>query len=689
MASRKVFGFATRIGVAAVLVGFASACSGDGPTPPGGARSVSLAPASDIRLYVIGATAQITATPRDESGNPVSAPVTWTSSNTAAATVASTGATTATVTARGIGTATIRAAVSSSVFAQLTVSVQQPQFNVNSNSACFNPDMRSFTIEHQSEHLIIAADVGNPAGGFTAADYQAFAATFESTVWPVLTENFGTPADIDGNGKVIAFFTRAVNELTPQGSQGVIGGFFFGRDLFPKTASATQEACPASNEAEMFYLLVPDPNGEVNGNVRTLDVVRRVTSGVIAHEFQHLINSSRRLFVNQAATWPETTYMEEGLSHIAEELTFYHASGDLRPKQNLGIVEMSNTQAHVDAFNFYMSSNTGRLIRYQQKPSENAPYDKDDDLETRGAIWSFLRYLADRGAGAPFAETQCASPVVLTGPGASCMVEGASAQQFSVPAGTTGGEFAIIAFAKDLPTVPGTVPVQAGSITTVASASSAIAFIGPPNPSLASGGALLSTIGGGSMDAGAAFSLDDSFHARLRRIERRELPGRVPGARAAYSLKRRAAAGSGARKYSAEWIRPLMAAAVVEPIWSQLVNANDTGIVNLRGRFGQDISGAAQDWAVANYIDDTGLGTPPLQYLHQSWNFRTLLPFFNDNVYPLKAHVLTSPVTQAMVDGGAAYYRFGLAPGVTSTVSFTVNGGAPPQGLKLVVLRTK
>ena len=687
MASRKVFGFATRIGVAAVLGAFASACSGDGPTPPpGGARSVTLVPTSEIRLYVIGETVQVTATPRDESGNAVSAQVTWTSSNTAVATVASTGGTTATVTARGIGTAKIRAAVSSTVFAEINVSVQQAQFNVNANQACDNAQMRSFRIEHQSEHLIIAADVSNPAGGFTAADYQAFAATFESTVWPVLTENFGTTADIDGNGKVIAFFTRAVNELSPPGSQSVIGGFFFGRDLFPKTASATMAACAGSNEAEMFYLLVPDPNGEVNGNARPVDLVRRVTSGVIAHEFQHLINSSRRLFINQSAIWPETTYMEEGLSHIAEELVFYHASGDLRPKQNLAIGQLNNSQAHVDAFNFYMSSNTGRFIRYQQSPSDHAPYDKDDDLETRGAIWSFLRYLGDRGAGSPFAEAQCASVVVLTGPGASCMVEGAAAQQFSVPAGSNAGEFAIIAFAKDAPVLVGTTPP--GSITTTASATSAINVTGPPNPFISAGGPLLSTIGGGALGSGAPVRLDDAFHARLRGMERRELRSRVAGARAAYAMKRRAAAPA-ARTYSAEWIRPLMAAAVVEPIWSQLVNANDTGIVNLRGRFGQDISGAAQDWSVANYMDDTGLGNPPTQYMHQSWNFRSLLPAVNNGVYPLRTHSLTSPVTQRLVDGGAAYYRFGLAAGTTSTVSFTVSGGPPPAALKLVVLRTK
>lgn len=669
----------TRILVAAGLVAVAATCGGDGPTTPSGPASLSLVPGTDIRLFAVGETAPITVTPKDASGNTVSASVTWTSSNQAVATVTSTGATTATVTATGFGTSTIRAAASATVFAEVTVTVQQAQFNANAKSACDNPNMRNFRIEHESARLIIAADVSNPAGGFTAADYQAFAATFESTVWPVVTENFGVPSDIDGNGKVIAFFTRAVNELSPENSPSVVGGFFFGRDLFPKVDSGRLRGCAGSNQAEMFYLLVPDPNGEVNNNKRSLDLVRRVTSGVIAHEMQHLINSSRRLFINQGAIWPEVTYMEEGLSHIGEELVFYHASGDLRPKQNIGINEIRGSQARVDAFNSYMSSNSGRFSAYLKEPSGNAPYDKDDDLATRGAIWSFLRYLADRGAGTPFVEIACGSPVVLNGPGASCMLEGSAAQQFSVPAGTSAGEFALIAFAKDAP------------ITTTASATAAIAVTSPPTPSVAPSGLLLATIPGGSLSAGAPVVLDNAFHAQLRKFERRELPSRVPGARAAYSMKRRAAGGSGPRTYSAEWIRPAMAVAVVEPIWSQLVNSNDTGIVNLRGRFGQDISGAAQDWAVANYIDDTGLGTPPTQYMHQSWNFRSLLAAFtsNNSAYPLKVHSLTGSVTQAMVDGGAAYYRFGLAADSTSTVSFTVDGGAPPAGFKLVLLRTK
>ena len=675
--------------VVAALAGLAAACGGgDDPLPSGPAR-IDLVPAAEQRLFGVGATVQLTATPKDEAGNPVSATVTWSSDNTAVVTVNSSGL----VTATGLGTAKVRASVGS-LFQEVTIVVVQPQYNVNALNACASPDMRNFKIETESAHLRIVSGLDNPPGGFTTQDYQAFAATFESLVWPVLTENFGTPTDIDNNGKVIAFFTRAVNELTPPNSQSVVGGFFFGRDLFPRVANVRFDACPSSNEAEMFYMLVPDPDGVVNGNKRSVDVVRRLTIGVIGHEFQHLINSSRRLYINQGALWPERSYMEEGLSHIAEELLFYEASGGLLPRTNIDIDMLRQSQQRLDAFNSYMSSNSGRFSAYLREPSTNAPYQKDDDLATRGAIWSFLRYLADRGTpGTPFTEPVCAEPVVLT-VGGRCRIDGPAAAQFNVAAGSSLGEFTIAAFAADLPAVGTGGSATDGTMSTTASATGSVAVTGPPNPWTGFGGAQLSTFGASTLGGVApALVQDVAFHARLRALERRELPGRVAGARAVYAAK----AGLGPRMYSGETTAPSFAVAVVEPVWSQLVNATDTGIVNLRGRFGSDITGAARDWAVANYADDVGLGGLPSQYAHRSWNFRSVLPALTSNggsqqgpgTYPLKVHSLTEPVGLTMTNAGAAYYRLGVPSGATSTVRFAVGGAAPPANLKLVVVRTK
>ena len=79
----------------------------------------------------------------------------------------------------------------------------------------------------------------------------------------------------------------------------------------------------------------------VNGNVRSMADVRQSTGGVRGHEFQHLISASRRLYVNDASEFEET-WLNEGLSHIAEELLFYSASG-LAPRQNITLAQLTNS----------------------------------------------------------------------------------------------------------------------------------------------------------------------------------------------------------------------------------------------------------------------------------------------------------------------------------------------------------
>jgi hypothetical protein len=275
---------------------------------------------------------------------------------------------------------------------------ETPQtFNVNAESSCSNAVQRTTRVAAVTEHAIVVADESNPAGGFTDTEYEEFGLAFDNLIHPVLTRNFGEPSDIDENGRVIILFTRAVNELTEAGSDSYVGGFFYGRDLFPKTKTARLEGCAASNEAEMFYMLVPDPNGEVNGNARSKEFVQRVTTGVLGHEFQHLINASRRLFVNNASAFEET-WMDEGLSHIAEGLLFYEASG-LSSRENIDIDDLRSSRRAVDAFNDHGLSNFGRLVRYLEHPDTATALGNDDNLLNRGAAWAFLRYAADRKGG--------------------------------------------------------------------------------------------------------------------------------------------------------------------------------------------------------------------------------------------------------------------------------------------------
>ena len=277
--------------------------------------------------------------------------------------------------------------------------------NVQTDSACTDIIKRGARVVAIGAQSIVLSDTLNPSGGFSTADFQRFAARFDTLVYPIDVSNFGTPADIDKNGKVVLLFTTAVNALTPRNSSSYVGGFFYNRDLFPIADALPLQGCAGSNYSELFYLLAPDPQGVINGNVRQTSFVDSVTTSVLAHEFQHLINASRRLYVTQGVEDFETTWLNEGLSHIAEELLFFHEAR-LASRQNIDTLKLRSSSSTVVAFNVDMLANAGRYRTFLEAPSANSPFHDDDSLETRGATWNLLRYLADRKGGTESATWQ-------------------------------------------------------------------------------------------------------------------------------------------------------------------------------------------------------------------------------------------------------------------------------------------
>jgi hypothetical protein len=269
--------------------------------------------------------------------------------------------------------------------------------NVNALDACANPIYHPARVVATSSKAIILNDTLNPKPGFTAADYQRYAARFDTLIYPMDAAAFGEPTDIDKNGRIAIVFTRAVNELTPRGSTSYVGGLTFSRDLFPQIGTTRAQACAASNEGEYFYLMAPDPTGTINGNPRSNSFVDANTPSVIAHELVHLINASRKLYVNTAAPKFEEKWLDEGLAHVAEELLFYREAG-LTPRQNLTYRSLVASTRIRNAYLSGMTGNTGRYRDYLSAPATSSPYRTGDSLATRGAAWSLLRYLADRSA---------------------------------------------------------------------------------------------------------------------------------------------------------------------------------------------------------------------------------------------------------------------------------------------------
>ena len=275
----------------------------------------------------------------------------------------------------------------------------QLTLNTSSTSACTTPDLHTGRVVAISSASIIVVDTGAPPNGFTDVEYAAFGTTFDTLVLPVDTLAFGGPTDMDGNGRVVIFFTQAVNQLTAPSATSVFGGYFHPRDLFPVAGTATLGACATSNEAEMFYVPVLDPASKYNPYFKSKSLLLGDMIGTLAHEFQHLINAGHRMYINDADDF-ESPWLNEGLSHLAEELMFYRAAG-LGPKGDLNLAAITAGQRVVDAANTYQVDNLLRVSAYLKAPDQSSPYADNELLATRGATWQFLRYVLDRAPASP------------------------------------------------------------------------------------------------------------------------------------------------------------------------------------------------------------------------------------------------------------------------------------------------
>jgi hypothetical protein len=251
-------------------------------------------------------------------------------------------------------------------------------------------------VTYINDKVIIYNDVASPANGFTATDYQQIGDEFSTLIYPTDVSYFGTPLDLDNNGRIIILYTPEVNKLTPANNSSFVGGFFFAGDLFPTTAPAGQFACPQSNVAELFYVLTPDPNGTINNNPRTTAKVRQGTRGTIAHEFQHMINASNR--IRSPIDQPfEDVWLDEALSHFAEDAVGRVVRG-IGEAENAGFARTLG--GSVADFNAFFFQNFARFSLYLLTPGPFGPTSAaaDTSLAVRGAAWALLRYTADQYA---------------------------------------------------------------------------------------------------------------------------------------------------------------------------------------------------------------------------------------------------------------------------------------------------
>ncbi|MFQ5678483.1 MAG: hypothetical protein ACE5HP_03400 [Gemmatimonadota bacterium] len=256
--------------------------------------------------------------------------------------------------------------------------------------------------------VILAVDGQTPPGGFTDAEWASLADEFDRVVLPTDRAYFGTPSDIDGNGRVVLLFTPEVNRLTPPGSASFIGGFFLALDLADSgrgggAPSPDGGTCPASNEAEIIYAAVPDPAAAF-GDALTVSQTRRIVRELMPHELQHLINAGGRVLDDETGFEArEESWLDEGLSHLAEEVTGLALAG-APVRQNLTFDLLAGGREELELFNAFHIVNFFNLSLFLFDPTGTPALAAVDPgglggSQMRGRTWLFLRWLGDQEGG--------------------------------------------------------------------------------------------------------------------------------------------------------------------------------------------------------------------------------------------------------------------------------------------------
>ncbi len=232
------------------------------------------------------------------------------------------------------------------------------------------------TAKHVGGKVAIYLDNNLPSGaGYAPGEITSVGQLFDQYLYPIDTLNFGRESDIDSNGVVKVLLTPAINKLSPNctASGSVILGYFFANDLTNQ---------PNSNKGEVFYSIVPDPNNttcRISKNFASFNL-----APTFIHEFQHMISFNQHALLRGGAS--EDTWLNEGLSHYAEEL-----GGRLIPD--------TTGQPPGHTYTQFAGSDFQNAYEYLANPEASALIESDQSngaLTERGANWLMVRWLADQ-----------------------------------------------------------------------------------------------------------------------------------------------------------------------------------------------------------------------------------------------------------------------------------------------------
>lgn len=240
-------------------------------------------------------------------------------------------------------------------------------------------------LSYVGNNVLLYIDTLAPANGFTASQVQGFGQYFDQTLYSLDVSNFGPPSDVDQNGHVIMLMSQTVNSVTSKSdcsTQGYVAGYFDPIDL-------TNES--GSNVGEVFYSVVPDPNGTVSCAHTVSDLLLDVPATFL-HELQHLISFSQHVIVHGGEA--EEGWLDEGMSIRAEEFgsQYYEAkfpspSGRTDPTQLFPDSSQGFVSGFLpDSYAYLLRPDTASLTLHD---------DSEDGFSWRGGDWLLIHWLGD------------------------------------------------------------------------------------------------------------------------------------------------------------------------------------------------------------------------------------------------------------------------------------------------------
>ncbi len=247
-------------------------------------------------------------------------------------------------------------------------------------------------------HTTWLEDLDNPSGTFADSELADLDAFYAANISSVLDDYFGDLSDIDGNGHVLILMTQEVNRAEN------LNGYVWSGDLYQSSE------CAGSNQAEIFFGFVPDPDGVV-GRVLTKERVLKSYRSLIAHEIAHIVQFVPHA---QGRAPVKKSWEYEGGATLAEQLVAYRLFGH-RSGGEMGYTEYSAGRDWYwdwlgDVFRFWgwnREGGSGGRVRYAPEqcswigtPEEgNSGPCKLPSRAVYGVPSMVFRYAMDRWAG--------------------------------------------------------------------------------------------------------------------------------------------------------------------------------------------------------------------------------------------------------------------------------------------------